>query len=106
MNRRLESTKQKQNMLFKERKFSRPISHGLCTLGFVVRAIIKCICRGDANIVKNISGRFLLHSYPGETLITAMSLEGLRIIYQAKVKERNQAVLSGFVDLHRLTSSL
>ncbi|KAF9686649.1 hypothetical protein SADUNF_Sadunf02G0011300 [Salix dunnii] len=86
--------------------FSRPISHGLCTLGFAVRAIIKCICRGDAHIVKNISGRFLLHVYPGETLITEMWLEGLRIIYQAKVKDRNQAVLSGFVDLHRLTSSL
>ncbi|KAF9683203.1 hypothetical protein SADUNF_Sadunf05G0188200 [Salix dunnii] len=70
------------------------------------RAIIKCICRGDANTIKTISGRFLLHVYPGETLITEMWLEGLRVIYQAKVKERNQAVLSGFVDLHQLTSSL
>ncbi|KAJ6736473.1 PEROXISOMAL MULTIFUNCTIONAL ENZYME TYPE 2 [Salix viminalis] len=86
--------------------FSRPILHGLCSLGFAVRAIIKCICRGDANTIKTISGRFLLHVYPGETLITEMWLEGLRVIYQAKVKERNQAVLSGFVDLHHLTSSL
>ncbi|XP_031260809.1 enoyl-CoA hydratase 2, peroxisomal [Pistacia vera] len=86
--------------------FSRPILHGLCTLGFAVRAIIKCICRGDPNMVKSISGRFLLHVYPGETLITEMWIEGLRVIYQVKVKERNRTVLSGYVDLHRLASSL
>ncbi|XP_059285565.1 enoyl-CoA hydratase 2, peroxisomal-like [Lycium ferocissimum] len=86
--------------------FSRPILHGLCSLGFAVRAIIKCICGGDQNIIKSISGRFLLHVYPGETLITEMWLEGLRVIYQVKVKERNRAVLSGFMDLDRLSSSL
>ncbi|KAJ9165897.1 hypothetical protein P3X46_020713 [Hevea brasiliensis] len=93
-------------MIAKVAGFSCPILHGLCTLGFAVRAIIKCICRGDATIVKNIFGRFLLHVYPGETLITEMWLDGLRVIYQAKVKERNRAVLSGFVGLHHLTSSL
>ncbi|XP_062100799.1 enoyl-CoA hydratase 2, peroxisomal-like [Humulus lupulus] len=86
--------------------FSRPILHGLCTLGFAVRAAIKCICKGDPNMVKSISGRFLLHVYPGETLITEMWLQGMRVIYQTKVKERNRTVLSGFVDLHSLTSSL
>lgn len=29
-----------------------------------------------------------------------------RVIYQVKVKERNRAVLFGFVDLDRLSSSL
>ncbi|GAV56701.1 Cu-oxidase domain-containing protein/MaoC_dehydratas domain-containing protein/Cu-oxidase_2 domain-containing protein/Cu-oxidase_3 domain-containing protein/zf-MaoC domain-containing protein, partial [Cephalotus follicularis] len=86
--------------------FSQPILHGLCTLGFAVRAVIKCICRGDPNMVKSISGRFLLHVYPGETLTTEMWLEGFRVIYQVKVKERNRTVLSGFVDLHGITSSL
>ncbi|XP_004253134.1 enoyl-CoA hydratase 2, peroxisomal [Solanum lycopersicum] len=86
--------------------FSRPILHGLCTLGFAVRTIIKCICGGDQNTIKSVSGRFLLHVYPGETLITEMWLEGLRVIYQVKVKERNRAVLFGFVDLNHLSSSL
>ncbi|XP_022772596.1 enoyl-CoA hydratase 2, peroxisomal-like isoform X2 [Durio zibethinus] len=65
-------------MVAKVAGFSRPILHGLCTLGFAVRAIIKCICRGDPDMIKNISGRFLLHVYPGETLVTEMWLEGMR----------------------------
>ncbi|XP_057469172.1 enoyl-CoA hydratase 2, peroxisomal-like [Actinidia eriantha] len=86
--------------------FSRPILHGLCTLGFAIRAIIRRVCSGDSNMIKTISGRFLLHVYPGETLITEMWLEGSRVIFQVKVKERNRSVLSGFTDLNRLTSSL
>ncbi|KAJ4964547.1 hypothetical protein NE237_016396 [Protea cynaroides] len=86
--------------------FSRPILHGLCTLGFAVRAIIKCICNGEPTKVKSIMGRFLLHVYPGETLITEMWLDGTRVLYQTKVKERNRAVLSGYVVLHHLTSLL
>ncbi|XAR64244.1 Enoyl-CoA hydratase 2 [Bertholletia excelsa] len=86
--------------------FSRPILHGLCTLGYAVRAIIKCICRGDPHLIKSVSGRFLLHVYPGETLITEMWLDGLGVIYQVKVKERNRAVLSGLIGLSRLSSSL
>lgn len=86
--------------------FSRPILHGLCTLGFAVRAIVKTVCNGDQNMIKTISGKFLLHVYPGETLITEMWFDGLRVLYQVKVKERNRAVLSGFVELNRLNSSL
>ncbi|XVE94464.1 hypothetical protein REPUB_Repub02eG0011000 [Reevesia pubescens] len=92
-------------MVAKVAGFSRPILHGLCTLGFAVRAIIKCICRGDPDMIKNISGRFLLHVYPSETLVTEMWLEGSRVIYRVKVKERNRAVLSGYVHLHRLAAS-
>ncbi|MBA0659638.1 hypothetical protein Goklo_011751, partial [Gossypium klotzschianum] len=86
--------------------FSRPILHGLCTLGFAIRAIIKCICMGDPDMVKSFFARFLLHVYPGEALITELWLEGLRVIYQVTAKEMNQAVLSGYVDLHRLAASL
>ncbi|XP_022769307.1 enoyl-CoA hydratase 2, peroxisomal-like [Durio zibethinus] len=93
-------------MVAKVAGYSRPILHGLCTLGFAVRAIIKCICRGDPDMIKNIFGRFLLHVYPGETLVTEMWLEGLRVIYRVKAKQRNRAVLSGYVHLHRLAASL
>ncbi|KAL1533141.1 glycoside hydrolase 18 protein, variant 2 [Salvia divinorum] len=86
--------------------FSLPILHGLCTLGFAVRAIIYRICHGDQNMIRNITGRFLLHVYPGETLITEMWVEGMRVVYQLKVKERNKAALSGVVTLKYFTSSL
>ncbi|KAL1190060.1 Enoyl-CoA hydratase 2, peroxisomal [Cardamine amara subsp. amara] len=86
--------------------FPRPILHGLCTLGFAIKAIIKCVCKGDPTAVKTISGRFLATVFPGETLITEMWLEGLRVIYQTKVKERNKAVLSGYVNIRGLSSSL
>ncbi|CAN1782025.1 Enoyl-CoA hydratase 2, peroxisomal [Linum perenne] len=86
--------------------FPRPILHGLCSLGFAVRAVIKCIGRGDANVVKNILGRFLLHVYPGETLITEMWVQGSRVLYQTKAKERNRTVLAGYVDLHHIPSAL
>ncbi|VYS51182.1 unnamed protein product [Arabidopsis thaliana] len=86
--------------------FPRPILHGLCTLGFAIKAIIKCVCKGDPTAVKTISGRFLTTVFPGETLITEMWLEGLRVIYQTKVKERNKTVLAGYVDIRGLSSSL
>ncbi|KEH36279.1 putative enoyl-CoA hydratase 2 [Medicago truncatula] len=86
--------------------FSQPILHGLCTLGFAVRAIIKSICKGDPDRIKSITGRFLLHVYPGETLVTEMWLEGSRVIYRTLVKERKRTVLSGSVDLRGLNSSL
>ncbi|CAK8569151.1 unnamed protein product [Lathyrus sativus] len=86
--------------------FSQPILHGLCTLGFAVRAIIKTICKGDSDRIKSITGRFLLHVYPGETLVTEMWLEGSRVIYRTLVKERKRTVLSGSVNLCGLNSSL
>ncbi|KAL4336098.1 hypothetical protein GQ457_07G021540 [Hibiscus cannabinus] len=91
-------------MIGKAAGFSRPILHGLCTLGFAARAIIRCICRGDPDMIKSIFARFLLHVYPGEALITEMWIEDLKVIYQVKVKERNREVLAGYVQLHRLAA--
>eukprot|EP00249_Psilotum_nudum_P006205 c19540_g1_i1 orf=408-1355(-) len=82
--------------------FPRPILHGLCTLGFAVRAVIRCCAAGDPSLVQTVQGRFLLHVFPGETLITEMWKErnNVRtIIFHCKVKERDQIVLSGVVTL-------
>ncbi|KAG0474258.1 hypothetical protein HPP92_013944 [Vanilla planifolia] len=86
--------------------FNRPILHGLCTLGFAIRAIIRSVCNGNPTVVRSIFARFLLHVFPGETLITEIWIEGPKIIYQTKVKERNKVVLLGCVMLNHIGSSL
>ncbi|KAH6555884.1 hypothetical protein KP509_1Z220100 [Ceratopteris richardii] len=83
--------------------FPRPILHGLCTLGYAVRAIIKHFCHGDPALVQSIQGRFMLHVFPGETLVTQMwrqedNVE--RINFLCSVKERSRPVLSGVVFLN------
>ncbi|XP_008648689.1 enoyl-CoA hydratase 2, peroxisomal [Zea mays] len=65
--------------------FTRPILHGLCTLGFAARAIIKSFCNDEPTAVKSIFGHFLLHVYPRETLSTEMWLDGQKVHYQTKL---------------------
>ncbi|KAG0474285.1 hypothetical protein HPP92_013971 [Vanilla planifolia] len=47
--------------------FNRPILHGLCTLGFAIRAIIRSVCNGNPTVVRSIFARFLLHVFPGDS---------------------------------------
>lgn len=81
--------------------FPRPILHGLCTLGFAVRAVIRHFCQGEPSLVQSVQGRFLLHVFPGETLVTQMWKEDNngRIFFLCSVKERSRPVLSGVVSL-------
>ncbi|KAH7690154.1 Enoyl-CoA hydratase 2 protein [Dioscorea alata] len=85
----------------REAGFDRPILPGLCTLGFVVRAITKFCCKGKPTLVKRIFGEFIRSVYPGEALITEMWLTNTKVIYQTKVKRENtdKVVLSGYVIL-------
>ncbi|CAA6656053.1 unnamed protein product [Spirodela intermedia] len=78
--------------------FDRPILHGLCSLGFAVRAVIKSFCNGEPSSVKAVFGRFLLHVYPGETLITEMWLDGSR--------NEDGRCSNGYVALRHIPSSL
>ncbi|KAJ7535886.1 hypothetical protein O6H91_12G049400 [Diphasiastrum complanatum] len=55
-----------------EAGFERPILHGLCTLGFAVRAVIRCCADGDSSKVQSIQCRFVHHVFPGEILVTEM----------------------------------
>ena len=75
--------------------FDRPILHGLCTLGFSARAVLRRFCDNDAHKLAAISTRFAHHVFPGETLITEMWQEGAgQIRFQTKAKERDVVVLS------------
>ncbi|KAI5013801.1 hypothetical protein ZWY2020_047293 [Hordeum vulgare] len=79
------------------------ILHDLSHPGFA--AVIKSFA--GIHGVQNIFGRFLLHVYPGETLVTEMWVDGQRVQYQTKVKERDRAVLSRYMLLKQhIPSSL
>ncbi|MHA2087660.1 MAG: MaoC/PaaZ C-terminal domain-containing protein, partial [Promethearchaeota archaeon] len=57
--------------------------HGLCTYGFVARAILYGACEGDVNRFKEFNGRFSSPVYPGETITTEGWKEDGRYIIQA-----------------------
>lgn len=76
-------------------KFEKPILHGLCTLGFAARALLKRFGRNEASNLRTISARFAGHVFPGETLITEMwQVSAREIAFQTTVKERGAIVLS------------
>ncbi|CAI7893648.1 unnamed protein product, partial [Closterium sp. NIES-53] len=107
--------------------YPRPILHGLCTLGFATRAILRTCCRGDPSLFHSVQVRFTGHVFPGETLITrtwqpvsipASSAAGeeepagsegeavggggrplRRVSFECWIAERNKMVLSGWMQL-------
>ncbi len=62
-----------------------PILHGLCTYGFLARAVIHAACGGDASRLKALSAQFRKPVWPGDLLRTeAVQLDdgrfGLRML--------------------------
>lgn len=65
----------------------RPILHGLCTYGYVGRAILKNECGDDPSRLKLFNGRFSRPVWPGDTLEISGWRDDGRVLVSCKTKE-------------------
>lgn len=73
-----------------------PILHGLCTYGFAARAVVRGACDGDATRLRRFDAQFRRPVWPGDTVVTeGWKLDGGKLALVTKVKERDEAVLTG-----------
>lgn len=83
-----------------------PILHGLCSLGFSVRAVIQAFASNDASAFKAVKARFTKPVIPGQTLKVEMWQNNLRIHFKTSILETGVEVITGaYVDLKKVTKS-
>jgi acyl dehydratase len=74
--------------------FEKPFVHGLCTYGFVGRAILRTLCGGDPARFESFAARFADQVYFGDTIITKIWRTGAgEAIVQAET-QKGSVVLS------------
>jgi acyl dehydratase len=74
--------------------FSRPILHGLSTLGVAARAIIHALCNGNSARLTELSARFTAPLYPGAVLKTEIwDNGGGNIAFRCRSVETNDIVV-------------
>jgi acyl dehydratase len=80
--------------------YDRPILHGLCSFGFVGRAVLAEYCGNDPARLTGMGVRFSGVVYPGDTITTEMWDTGNgRILVQAKTQEGRVCISNAYVDV-------
>ncbi len=70
--------------------YKEPFLHGLCTYGFVGRAILHSLCGSDPERFVSMSGRFSDQVYPGDTIVTKIWDEGKgKAVVQVETQKGN-----------------
>lgn len=83
-----------------------PILHGLCTLGFSVRAILLTYANNDPSLFKAVKVRFTKPVIPGQTLKIEMWQNQSRIHFKTSIVETGVEVITGaYVDLKEVKKS-
>jgi acyl dehydratase len=73
-----------------------PILHGLCTYGFVARALVQGACGGDATKLARLDGQFRRPVWPGDTIVVdGWTIEPGVLVASVTVKERPDPVVTG-----------
>ncbi len=71
--------------------FARPVLHGLCTYGVVLKAVVDAAPVGGPERVAGFDARFAEVVYPGETLRIELWREAGAVRVRAAVRERGDA---------------
>jgi acyl dehydratase len=78
----------------KQAGFPTPILHGLCTFGFVGRALLHTLCGSDPARFLSMDARLSKPVFAGDTLTTSMWVDGDSAVFRTKT-DRGEAVLDG-----------
>lgn len=75
--------------------FKRPILHGLCTYGYIGRALLQEVCDGATDAFSELSARFVAPVYPGDALSVAIWLLDDELVSFEGHRNDEQLVISG-----------
>lgn len=80
--------------------FDKPILHGLCTYGYVCRAVIKTFMDNDSEKLKSFEARFRNVVFPGQKIITKMWKESdKRILIAASTEDGREVIANAAAEI-------
>nr|CAD2166009.1 unnamed protein product [Meloidogyne enterolobii] len=84
--------------------FSTPILHGLCSLGFATRLVLRVYGDKQAKNLRSVRSRFSSPVIPGQTLVVEMWQNQKQILFTAKIKETEKVAISnGCIELNEVS---